>query len=296
MAAWMRDKPDWARLYGRMVEHKAGRSVPPPTKYHQTECHSYYPGLAAHEFWDRKDAWWCNHVEESVATLERFYPDIKAEMLALRKSALQQYRQPNVACTERELSTDGETTLLHKDGDWNVLYLQLEGADCSEQRALAPIASRIARSLKRASGHALFSVLDPGTHILPHCGPSNHRLRLHLGLVIPQPCSIRVGEETRTWEEGKVLVLDDAFEHEVRNDSSEQRIVLLVDVWHPHFSEKEILFLEQMRTAKRRSEGGREGAQMVQAPAVPSASDTTLGQALTANARPNEENELAMST
>ena len=28
-------------------------------------------------------------------------------------------------------------------------------------------------------------------------------------------CSIRVGDQTRSWTEGKVLVLDDAFEHEV---------------------------------------------------------------------------------
>ena len=240
MAAWMRGRPDWARIYGRMSEHKAGRSVPPPTCHHESECQSYYPGLSAHPFWERGDEWWCDYIDEAVATLERFYPKIKAEMLALRRSALQQYRQPNAAVAERELSADGQSTLLHKDGDWNVLYLQLEGADCSEQRALTPTSSRIVRSLPRASGHALFSVLDPGTHILPHCGPSNHRLRLHLGLVIPQPCSIRVGGETRTWEEGKVLVLDDAFEHEVHNDSGGQRIVLLVDVWHPDFHEKEV--------------------------------------------------------
>ena len=28
--------------------------------------------------------------------------------------------------------------------------------------------------------------MDPDTHILPHCGPTNGRLRLHLGLVIPE--------------------------------------------------------------------------------------------------------------
>ena len=45
---------------------------------------------------------------------------------------------------------------------------------------------------------------------MPHCGPSNLKLRLHLGLVIPQgDCTIRVGDQRRGWVEGEVLVLDD---------------------------------------------------------------------------------------
>merc|ERR1712072_71489 len=52
---------------------------------------------------------------------------------------------------------------------------------------------------------------------------------------------------------GKVLVLDDSFEHEVWNDSDQSRSVLIVDLWHPDFSDKEISFMEQMREASRRS-------------------------------------------
>jgi len=32
---------------------------------------------------------------------------------------------------------------------------------------------------------------------------------------------------------GKVLLFDDSFEHEVRNDTNEDRVVLLIRVWHP---------------------------------------------------------------
>ena len=31
-----------------------------------------------------------------------------------------------------------------------------------------------------------FSVMSPGTHVWPHVGPTNCRLRMHLGLVIPK--------------------------------------------------------------------------------------------------------------
>jgi aspartyl/asparaginyl beta-hydroxylase (cupin superfamily) len=66
-----------------------------------------------------------------------------------------------------------------------------------------------------------------------HCGPTNARLRLHLGLVVPDGCSIRVGDEVRSWVEGRCLLFDDSFEHEVWNDADEERLVLIVDVWHP---------------------------------------------------------------
>ena len=62
-------------------------------------------------------------------------------------------------------------------------------------------------------------------------------------------------QASRPWEEGKVLVLDDSFEHEVWNDGDKQRIVLIVDIWHPDFSEKEVLFMERMREARRAKEG-----------------------------------------
>lgn len=44
---------------------------------------------------------------------------------------------------------------------------------------------------------------------------------------------MRVGEEKRTWENGKALILDTSFEHETRNDSRRDRIVLIIDYWHP---------------------------------------------------------------
>ncbi|OBS82713.1 hypothetical protein A6R68_23297, partial [Neotoma lepida] len=62
-------------------------------------------------------------------------------------------------------------------------------------------------------------------------GPTNCRLRMHLGLVIPKEgCKIRCANETRTWEEGKVLIFDDSFEHEVWQDASSFRLIFIVDM------------------------------------------------------------------
>ena len=64
-------------------------------------------------------------------------------------------------------------------------------------------------------GSAFFSLLRPGTHLRSHCGPTNARLRVHLGIAVPEgPCMIAVGGIARRWEEGRVFILDDSWEHE----------------------------------------------------------------------------------
>ena len=80
-----------------------------------------------------------------------------------------------------------------------------------------------------------FSYMEPHTHILPHKGYSRMVLRCHLPLIVPEKntCAIRVGNETRNWEEGKLLIFDDSFEHEAWNRSNERRVVLMFDIPNP---------------------------------------------------------------
>lgn len=40
----------------------------------------------------------------------------------------------------------------------------------------------------------------------------------------------------RSWEEGKVLIFDDSFEHEVWQDADTYRLIFIVDVWHPELT------------------------------------------------------------
>lgn len=81
--------------------------------------------------------------------------------------------------------------------------------------------------------------MHPGVHVWPHCGPTNCRIRSHLGLVIPEGPRLRVGNETRTWELGKFIVFDDSIEHEVWHDGNSLRLVLIVDMWHPELSARQ---------------------------------------------------------
>lgn len=47
----------------------------------------------------------------------------------------------------------------------------------------------------------------------------------------------------RTWEEGKVLIFDDSFEHEVWQEAETYRLVLIVDFWHPELTENQKRYL-----------------------------------------------------
>ena len=89
-------------------------------------------------------------------------------------------------------------------------------------------------------GSVELSLMRPGAVVAPHCGPTNHRLRLHLGLVVPSGAAITVAGETRRWEQGRVLAFDDSWEHSVAmNGARSPRVVLIVDVWQPGLSAAE---------------------------------------------------------
>ena len=109
---------------------------------------------------------------------------------------------------------------------------------------------------------AFFSTLHGKSKIEAHNGPMNLRLRVHLPLIVPSKpaslgastsggtltggggtlvdqCGIRVGSQRRNWVEGKAIVLDDSYQHEVWNKTEEPRVVFLFDIWHPDVEAQE---------------------------------------------------------
>ena len=82
----------------------------------------------------------------------------------------------------------------------------------------------------------MFSIFEPGKHLPPHRGPYNGVLRLHLGLIVPEPreqLGIRVEKDIYRWKEGEAVVFDDAYEHEAWNYTPQTRAVLFVDFRKP---------------------------------------------------------------
>ena len=119
--------------------------------------------------------------------------------------------------------------------NWKTLFLYGFGSKLETNCKQAPVtADIIGRSGKIHT--AFFSILAPGYHIPAHTGVTKGILRTHLGLIIPEEhekCRIRVGDQFMNWENGKVFVIDDFYDHEVWNDSDEERVVLLLDFNRP---------------------------------------------------------------
>jgi Ras-related protein Rab-1A len=126
-------------------------------------------------------------------------------------------------------------------GHWGQYYLMEEGIWNEQLRALVPNTLKLLDALpicESSVGFVYFSVLEPGTVIQPHHGPTNVKLRCQLPVLLEDQCraSISVGDETRLYEQGRLLVFDDTFEHSVRHISGGKRVVLLFDIWHPQVS------------------------------------------------------------
>jgi Aspartyl/Asparaginyl beta-hydroxylase len=93
------------------------------------------------------------------------------------------------------------------------------------------------------------SNLAPRTRVVPHCGPWNLRVNFHLGIKVPIDSGLRVADVCATWTFGDWLVFDDSFEHEVWNHSDTERLVLVMNAWHPSLSQVEISIFSQVSEA-----------------------------------------------
>lgn len=161
-----------------------------------------------------------------AAELEREWRTIRGELdrVLLRKNEL-----PNV----QEITVDA-ASITHDDR-WKIFLFVAYGVRSARNCELCPDTWRIVQRIP-GMRTAMFSILEPGKRIPPHRGPYNGVLRLHLGLAIPEPrelAAIRIGAEMRHWEEGKVLIFDDAYEHEAWNETGHERVVLFIDFAKP---------------------------------------------------------------
>ena len=76
----------------------------------------------------------------------------------------------------------------------------------------------------------LFSRIEAFSTISSHRGRYSNTLRCQLAIDIPVgDCKIKVGNQVSSWEQGKLLIIDDRLPHEVWNNTNQERIVLIFD-------------------------------------------------------------------
>ncbi len=187
-----------------------------------------YPDLASRPWYDPSKFPLARYLESN-------YEAIRAEILALEASRFHR-----------------ESERIKRSGDWDVAFLYERGRRRDEVCDACPVTTRGIESypaMRTHAGLAYASRMRPGTHIRAHSGPTNLRVRCHLGITVPDgDCAIRVGEQTEHWQDGRCLVFDDHFEHEAWNHTDQERIVLIVDMWHPGLSAVEVRLLEGLHT------------------------------------------------
>ncbi|MGA8278638.1 MAG: aspartyl/asparaginyl beta-hydroxylase domain-containing protein [Rhodanobacteraceae bacterium] len=140
--------------------------------------------------------------------------------------------------------------------DWSAIHLYQDAKEMPA-RARFPQTSHAlgAVDLARIDGtpmEAFFSRLKPGAHIPPHHGLTNTRVTVHLPLIVPENCAIRVGRDIHHWREGKIIAFDDSFEHEAWNRSGSDRVVLIFEAHHPDLSAQERAAIEHVYSVRQR--------------------------------------------
>lgn len=192
----------------------------------------YVPDLPVRRFFEAAEFEWATAVEAA-------FPEVRAEMLA----ALEQGRGFAPYVNHPEGSPAARVWQgINRNANWSTLHLYRHGQPVPENLARCPRTAALLESidLHRVPGYGpevMFSVLRPRTRIPAHYGSVNGRLIVHLPLIVPPDCgALRCDDEQRGWEEGKLMIFDDSFEHEAWNDSDETRVVLIFDTWRPDLS------------------------------------------------------------
>lgn len=208
--------------------------------YHQQPSVYYFPGLPQTQFFERSDFPWLEQLEAATA-------DIRAELMQVLAGhdAFEPYVQDRVNGPKRRQGG------LVNNPDWGAFHLWKNGQIVEENasrcpKTLAALENVPLTRLRGRSPSIMFSLLRPGTKIPPHHGLVNTRLICHLPLIVPHSCALRVGNDTREFEEGRAWVFDDTIEHEAWNLSEHPRVILLFEVWRPELSEAERALVSAM--------------------------------------------------
>jgi aspartate beta-hydroxylase len=201
----------------------------------------FLPGLPASPWHDLALFPWAQRLKEA-------FPDILAEYLAVAGGTggfepFLDFKSAEQAA--RYLGTTGPVP------EWNAFFFYRHGERNEENCRRCPKTAALLDSLPlihlpATTPEICFSVLTPGSHILPHRGDSNLRSVVHLGLVIPPECVLKVAGEERSWQPGELLAFDDTYEHEAWNRSGSTRAVLLMDAWNPYLTDVERKVLPQV--------------------------------------------------
>jgi aspartate beta-hydroxylase len=201
----------------------------------QAPTFMYIPDLPVTPVFDR-------NVLPFAEQYEAAFSDIKDEMLSVL----------NLRSQFKPFQQDKYGDSLTAGGDWDAYFFHRHGNTYHENHQQCPKTSSALESLplvhiKAHAPEVCFSLMTPSAHILPHRGVTNSRAVLHFGLEVPPDCRLNLCDITELqWQEGKIFAFDDTYLHEAWNRSSQNRVVLLADIWNPYLEQEEQIAIAQL--------------------------------------------------
>jgi ornithine lipid ester-linked acyl 2-hydroxylase len=160
-------------------------------------------------------------------------PEVEANWQVVRKELDVLLEKVNELPNFQDISKDQYAVTT--DNLWKTYFFYAYGVKAEGNCQQCPETARLIESIPGIN-LAFFSILMPHKTIPIHRGPYKGVVRMHLPLKVPEPaieCAIRVGEEIRHWEEGKVILFDDTYPHDAWNHTDGIRAVLFIDFIRP---------------------------------------------------------------
>lgn len=162
-------------------------------------------------------------------------PELERDWKAIRDEA--------VAIRAKDIPSLGDISFDHgriaADRRWRSMFLKGYGYRMAANCARAPIT---AAAIEKVPGlvTASYSVMEAGGHIPRHWGMTKGMLTYHLPLKVPsdwEKCRMHVEGPDHLhvvqWREGESVLFDDMYNHEVWNETDEDRYLLLIQIKRP---------------------------------------------------------------
>lgn len=163
-----------------------------------------------------------------VPMLEQHWQDIRNEAVRIRTTDI-----PSLG----DISFDHGR--IAADRRWKAFFLKGYGYRMGNNCDRAPMTTALIEKIPGLVT-ANFSVMEAGGHIPRHWGMTKGMLTYHLALKSPrerEKCRIHIEEPGKThilsWEDGKSFIFDVMYNHEVWNDTDEDRYILLLQIKRP---------------------------------------------------------------
>ena len=158
--------------------------------------------------------------------------ELRDQWRAIRDEAVAVALQGDAAPSLATISPDHRA--IAEVGKWRSFFLWGYGYRIDANADRCPVTTALVERIPGLNS-AFFSILAPGAHIPDHRGVTKGLITCHLGLIVPRAGDVRmrVADRVVRWAEGETLVFDDTYRHEVWNETTGTRVVLLIQFERP---------------------------------------------------------------